>query len=111
MYGEERARELKLSHSESQKKYVCSEQTKEKLRKANKKQFDDPIKRKMEKIRILNNLLKQVIDEPIDMSYYTKKQIKFEDNPDKNKIEQGEHKPKTNHKVDDEGTIYLDPWK
>ena len=47
LYGEERARELKLSHSESQKKYVCSEQTKEKLRKANKKQFDDPIKRKI----------------------------------------------------------------
>lgn len=50
--------------------------------------IEDPIKRKMEKIKILNNVLKQVMDEPIDMNYYVKNQIKLDEIPDKNKLKE-----------------------
>lgn len=50
--------------------------------------IDDPIKRKMEKIKILNDVLKQVMDDPIDMTYYIKKQIKIDEMSDKNKLKE-----------------------
>jgi hypothetical protein len=49
--------------------------------------IEDPIKRKLEKIRLLNNMLKQAVDEPIDMTYYTKKNIK-PDQDDENKLKE-----------------------
>jgi hypothetical protein len=41
--------------------------------------IEDPIERKLNKIEMLNKLMKDVIDEPIDFTYYQKKNIDIKD--------------------------------
>ena len=47
--------------------------------------IEDPVKRKMEKIKLLNNLLVMTVEEKIDLTYYSKNKINFDD-LDKNKL-------------------------